>query len=48
LLLEEREHFVQGQDGASADEPRGKPPQSVSDNFLAEQKMPPPRVRRAS
>jgi hypothetical protein len=47
LLLEQPE-FVRAQNGAFAGEPRAKADHSVSDNFLAEQKMPPPRVRRAS
>ncbi len=48
LLIEQREHPVPRQDGGSASELLAKPPHSVSDNFLADQAIPPPRVRRAS
>ena len=47
VLMEEREHLARGQTvtGAGAGESPAKAAHSVSDNFLAEQGMPPPRVR---
>jgi hypothetical protein len=48
LLLEQRERVVPRQDGPASSELLAKPPHSVSDNFLTDQAIPPPRVRRAS
>ncbi len=48
LLIEQGERPAPRQDGTSASELLAKPPHSVSDNFLADQAIPPPRVRRAS
>jgi hypothetical protein len=48
LLIEQAERPVPRQDGGSASELLAKPPHSVSDNFLADQAIPPPRARRAS
>jgi hypothetical protein len=45
VLMEEREHLTRGQSGAAAGESPAKAVHSVSDNFLAEQGMPPPRAR---
>jgi hypothetical protein len=48
LLIEQRERGIPRQDGPASSELLAKPPHSVSDNFLADQAIPPPRVRRAS
>ncbi len=49
VLMEERETLTRGQNGTGTGAGTGESPvktgHSVSDNFLAEQGMPPPRVR---
>ncbi len=45
LLMELRERPLHAQESSSAGEPRAKAAHSVSDNFLTDQGMPPPRIR---
>jgi hypothetical protein len=44
-LIEQRGQFVPAEEGVSPGDPRTKEAHSVSDNFLADQQVPPPRVR---
>jgi hypothetical protein len=48
LLIERRDHPSPRPDASSSSELLANPAHSVSDNFLADQAIPPPRARRAS
>lgn len=47
-LIEQRGQFVRAGDCVSESDPRTEAAHSVSDNFLADQQMPPPRASSAA